>query len=127
MYLLKSGTFTFDKILESGYSINEQPNLISKVQFVNGKRKKIVTAYTDCVIAINLGGLEASDINAYLDALVDGTYEYRSVDGASYKTANFIVTKPVLTINKAYSTSEQYFDDFTVTLEKSSDVEGVSL
>lgn len=127
MYLLKQGSFIFNKILESGYSINEQPNLISKVQFVNGKRKKIVTDYTDCVISINLGGLEATDINDYLDALIDGTYEYRSIDGASYKTANFIVTKPLLTINKAYSTTDQYFDDFTVTLEKSSDVEGVSL
>lgn len=127
MYLLKQDSFIFNKILESGYSINEQPNLISKVQFVNGKRKKIVTDYTDCVISINLGGLEASDIDDYLTALVDGAYEYYSINEQTYKTANFIATKPLLTINKAYSTSEQYFDDFTVTLEKSSEIEEVSL
>ena len=121
MYLLKKDDFTFDKILESGYSIDEQPNVISTKQFVNGKRKKIVTDYTDCVININLGGLETSDIESYLEALQDGEFEYYSIVGQEYRSANFIVLKPALVINKAHS--EQYYDDLTVILEKSSDVE----
>lgn len=123
MYLLKKDDFTFDKILRSGYLIDEQPNLISKKQFVNGKRKKIVTDYTDCVININLGGLETSDIESYLEALQDGEFEYYSIEGQEYRSANFIVLKPALAINEAYSTLEQYYDDLTVVLEKSSDVE----
>lgn len=127
MYLLKKGTFEFDKILASGYDIDEQPNLISKKQFVNGNRKKIVTSYTDCTIVINLGGLDINDIASYLTALEDGEFEYYSIVGNEYRTANFIVTKPSLGVNKAYSLTEQYYDDFKVILEKSSDVGGMSL
>lgn len=120
MYLLKKDSFEFSKILESGYTIDEQPNLIAKKQFVNGNRKKIVTSYVDCVITINLGGLELSDIDDYLEALEDGSFEYYSINDNMYKTANFIVTKPSITINKALSSTEQYYDDLTVVLEKSS-------
>ena len=31
-----NGYFDFETILQSGYRINEQPNLIAKKQFVNG-------------------------------------------------------------------------------------------
>jgi hypothetical protein len=127
MYLLKKDTFTFDKILMSGYEIDEQPNLISKKQFVNGKRKKIVTDYVDCIITISLGGLDITDINSYLEALEDGEFEYYSIAGQEYRSANFIASKPVLVVNSAYSENEQYYEDLTVILEKSSDVEVVSI
>ena len=54
MILLKkkinNNYYDFDKILIKGYEIDEQPNIISKKQFANGRRKKIQTSYTDVVI-----------------------------------------------------------------------------
>lgn len=127
MYLLKkintNDDFTFEKILESGYDIEEQPNTISKVQFVNGNRKRVYTSYEDCIIKINLGGVDATDLPSYIENLVDGEYEYYSLEHNEYRNANFLVTKPNLVIDKAFSTNNYYLEDFTVLLEKSSDVE----
>ena len=54
--------FEFEAILQSGYKINEQPNLIAKKQFVNGNRKKIITAYNDVVINIDLGCFDGNTL-----------------------------------------------------------------
>lgn len=123
MYLIKKGNFEFSKILESGYTIVEGNNEINKTQFANGKRKKILTNYEDCVITLNLGGLDDSDLTDYLDNLTDGTYTYLSLKDMQYKTANFIIDKPELIVNKMLSTSSFEIDDLTVILEKSSDIE----
>ena len=123
MYLIKKGNFEFSKILENGYTIVEGNNEISKTQFANGKRKKILTNYEDCVITLNLGGLDDSDLTDYLDNLTDGTYTYLSLKDMQYKTANFIIDKPELIVNKMLSTSSFEIDDLTVILEKSSDIE----
>lgn len=123
MYLIKKGNFEFSKILESGYDISEGRNEISKTQFANGRRKKILTNYEDCVITLNLGGLDNSDLADYLDNLTDGAFTYFSFNDMQYKTANFLVEKPSLTVNKMISASNYEIDDLTVTLEKSSDIE----
>jgi hypothetical protein len=132
MYLLKkineaTDDFEFSKILAGEYDINEQPNLISQKQMVNGQRKKIITNYTDVVIDIKLSGLEAEDIAEYLTNLTDGEYQYWNIADAEYKNANFIVDLPKITIEKAFSADKIFFDDFKVGLEKSSDVEEVSV
>jgi hypothetical protein len=121
MYVLKKGAFAFDKITENGYEIDEQPNLIEKVQFANGKRKKIVTNYEDVVITIKIKGLNGSDVDTYLDNLTDGTYQYFSVKDKAYKYADFIVTIPPVSITKSFSTNELYIDELEVILEKSND------
>lgn len=123
MYLLKKGNFEFNKILESGYEIDEQPNTIKKVQFVNGRRKRIDTDYIDCIIKINLGGIDNSDIQTYLTNLTDGPFTYWSYKYNQYKTANFLVTLPSIVTDRAYSTSNYYLGDISITLEKSSDVQ----
>ena len=123
MYLIKKGNFEFSKILESGYTIVEGNNEISKTQFANGKRKKILTNYEDCVITLNLGGLDDTDLTDYLDNLTDGTYTYLSLKDMQYKTANFIIDKPELIVNKMLSVTNFEIDDLTVILEKSSDIE----
>lgn len=112
--------FEFDKILASGYTINEQPNLIAKKQFVNGNRKKITTEYTDVVIEIDIGCFDGDTLATYLSKLTDGEYKYYSLKDKVEKSANFIVTLPSQTIDNAVN--EIIVDDFTVTLEKSSDV-----
>lgn len=112
--------FEFDKILVNGYKINEQPNLINKKQFVNGRRKKIITNYTDVVIEINLGCFDGDTLYDYLQKLEDGEYMYYSLKDKQYKSANFIVTLPEQTINN--SASEVIVGDFTAVLEKSGDV-----
>lgn len=122
MYLIKKGNFEFSKILESGYTIVEGNNEISKTQFANGKRKKILTSYDDCVITLNLGGIDDTDLIDYLDKLTDGTFTYFSIKDMAYKTANFLVEKPELVINKMISLNNYELDDLTVILEKSSDV-----
>ena len=127
MYLLKkintNDDFTFSKILKNGYEIEEQPNTISKVQFVNGNRKRIYTNYEDCIIKINLGGIDATDLQDYLSNLIDGEYQYWSFEHNQYKNANFLVTKPSITASNVYSTTNFDLEDISITLEKSSDVE----
>lgn len=113
--------FNFEAILQSGYRINEQPNLIAKKQFVNGKRKKIVTSYSDVVISIDLGCFDGNTLAEYLENLIDGEYQYYSLKDKVVKNANFIVTLPELQIDN--SAGEVFVGDFTATLEKSSDVE----
>lgn len=127
MYLLKkinnNSNFTFEKILANGYEIEEQPNTISKVQFVNGNRKRIYTDYEDCIIKINLGGLDNSDLSDYLENLIDGEYEYYSFEHSQYKTANFLVTKPSIVANSVLDVDKYLINDLEITLEKSSDVD----
>lgn len=127
MYLLKkinsNSSFTFNKILVGGYEIEEQPNTISKVQFVNGNRKRVYTSYEDCIIKINLGGIDATDFQDYLSNLVDGEYQYWSFEHNGYRNANFLVTKPSIEASNVYGTNNFYLEDISITLEKSSDVE----
>lgn len=116
-----NGYFDFETILQSGYRINEQPNLIGKKQFVNGKRKKILTSYTDVVINIDLGCFDGDTLAECLTNLTDGEYEYYSLKDKQMKSAKFIVTLPELQIDN--SAGEVFVGDFTATLEKSGDVE----
>ena len=124
MILLKkkngSNYFDFETILQSGYKIKEQPNVIAKKQFVNGKRKKILTSYTDVIISIDLSCFDGNTLATYLQNLTDGEYQYYSLKDRTMKSANFIVTLPELQIDN--SASEVFVGDFTITLEKSSDV-----
>ena len=113
--------FDFETILQSGYRINEQPNLIAKKQFVNGKRKKILTSYSDVVINIDLGCFDGNTLAEYVSKLTDGEYQFYSLKDKQMKNANFIVTLPELQIEN--SASEVFVGDFTAILEKSSDVE----
>ena len=112
--------FEFDKILVSGYTINEQPNLIAKKQFTNGNRKKITTEYTDVVIEIDIGCFDGDTLATYLSKLTDGEYKYYSLNDKIEKNANFIVTLPSQTVEN--SNNDIIVKDFTVLLEKSSDV-----
>ena len=113
--------FEFETILQSGYRINEQPNVIAKKQFVNGKRKKILTSYSDVVINIDLGCFDGDTLADYISQLTDGEYEYYSLKDKIMKRANFIVTLPELQIDN--SANEVFVGDFTAKLEKSSDVQ----
>ena len=109
MILLKKkksdGTyFDFDKILRSGYEINEQENEIATKKMANGKRKKIYTSYVDCVIKINLGLLDNTTYQEYKAYLTDGEFQYWSYKYNQMKNANFIITKPSITIYSLYLT-----------------------
>lgn len=126
MILLKKkksdGTyFDFDKILRNGYEIDEQENEIAKKQMANGKRKKIITTYVDCVIKINIGLWDNTTYQEYKDYLIDGEFQYWSYKYNQMKNANFIITKPSITTEYAYD-NDIGIDDLTITLEKSSDV-----
>lgn len=124
MYLLKNITknYTFNNI--TGYNIDEQPNQIAKKQFVNGKRKKIVTEYIDNAINFSLKGLDGSLAKTYLDNLVDGdAYEYWSIRNNEYRYAYFIITLPELPLAYCLSDDNTLIDEFTITLEKSDDYE----
>lgn len=113
--------FEFDKILRSGYNIDEQEHEIAKKQMANGKRKKILSSYVDCIIKINLGLLDNKTYQEYKEQLEDGEYEYFSYRYNQYKKANFILTKPSINTEYAYD-DDIGIDDMEITLEKSSDV-----
>lgn len=116
--------YEFDKILADGYRITEQPNLINKVQFANGRRKKITTTYTDVVIEIDLGCFDGDTLTEYIEELTDGEYSYYSLKDQSYKSANFVVTMPQQSVNNV--ASGVIVNDFTAILEKSSETGFVS-
>ena len=114
--------FDFDKILRSGYEIDEQENVIDKKQMANGKRKKIYTSYVDCIIKINLGLLDNATYQEYKDYLTDGEFQYWSYRENKMKNANFIITNPSISTEYAYENNDIGIDDMTIKLEKSSDV-----
>ena len=113
--------FEFDKILRSGYNIDEQEYEIAKKQMANGKRKKILSSYVDCIIKIDLGLLDNKTYQEYKEQLEDGEYEYWSYKYNQYKKANFILTKPSITTEYAYD-DDIGIDAMEITLVKSSDV-----
>ena len=113
--------FDFDKILRNGYEIDEQENEIAKKQMANGKRKKIITTYVDCVIKINIGLWDNTTYQEYKEYLIDGEYQYWSYRDNAMKNANFIISLPSISTEYAYD-NEIGIDDLTITLEKSSDV-----
>lgn len=125
MYILKNTTknHTFNNIVE--YNIYEQPDLIAKKKFVNGKRKKITTSYTDVVIEFNLKGLDGTTAKTYLENLVDGdTYQYWSIVDNQYNSAVFIVTFPKISLQNCLASDNSLVDEFAIILEKSDDAEG---
>ena len=113
--------FDYDKILKNGYDIDEQENEIAKKQMANGKRKKIVTTYVDCVIKINIGLWNNDTYQEYKKYLTDGEFQYWSYRDNKMKNANFIITCPSITTEYAYD-NEVGIDDMSIILEKSSDV-----
>ena len=114
--------FEFDKILRSGYNIDEQEYEIAKKQMANGKRKRILSSYVDCIIKINLGLLDNKTYQEYKEQLDDGEFHYWSYKYNQYKKANFILTKPSITTEYAYD-DDIGINDMEITLEKSSDIE----
>ena len=114
--------FEFDKILRSGYNIDEQEYEIAKKQMANGKRKRILSSYVDCIIKINLGLLDNKTYQEYKEQLNDGEFHYWSYKYNQYKKANFILTKPSITTEYAYD-DDIGINDMEITLEKSSDIE----
>ena len=126
MILLRKKTsdgtyFDFDKILRSGYEIDEQKKVIATKQMANGKRKKIYTSYIDCIIKINLGLLDNTTYQEYKTYLTDGEFQYWSYKYNQMKNANFIITTPSITTEYAYD-NDMGINDIEITLEKSSDV-----
>lgn len=122
MYLIKNLTknYTFNGITE--YSVDEQPNLIAKKQFVNGKRKKVVTSYTDVSIELSLKGLSGTTAKEYLEKLVDGdVYQYWSIKNNNYEYAYFIITIPEISLQQCLSENDSTIEEFTIILEKSDD------
>ena len=114
--------FEFDKILRSGYNIDEQEYEIAKKQMANGKRKRILSSYVDCIIKINLGLLDNKTYQEYKEQLDDGEFHYWSYKYNQYKKAKFILTKPSITTEYAYD-DDIGINDMEITLEKSSDIE----
>lgn len=113
--------FDFDKILRNGYEIDEQENEIAKKQMANGKRKKIVTSYVDCIININIGLWDNTTYQEYKEYLIDGEYQYWSYRDNKMKNANFIITLPSISTEYVYD-NDIGIDDLGITLEKSSDI-----
>ena len=113
--------FDFDKILRSGYEIDEQENEIAIKQMANGKRKKIITSYVDCIININIGLWDNKTYQEYKEYLTDGEFQYWSYKYNQMKNANFIITNPPISTEYAYD-NDIGINDITIKLEKSSDV-----
>ena len=113
--------FDFDMILRDGYEIDEQQDVISTKKLANGKRKKIVSSYIDCVIKIKIGLWDNDTYQEYKEYLSDGEFQYWSYKYNQMKNANFIITTPSITTEYAYD-NDIGINDMEITLEKSSDV-----
>ena len=113
--------FDFDMILRDGYEIDEQQDVISTKKLANGKRKKIVSSYIDCIIKIKIGLWDNDTYQKYKEYLSDGEFQYWSYKYNTMKNANFIVTLPSISTEYAIDNSIG-IEDLEVILEKSSDV-----
>ena len=113
--------FDFDMILRDGYEIDEQQDVISTKKLANGKRKKIVSSYIDCVIKIKIGLWDNDTYQKYKEYLSDGEFQYWSYKYNTMKNANFIVTLPSISTEYAIDNSIG-IEDLEIILEKSSDV-----
>lgn len=113
--------FDFDMILRDGYDIDEQQDVISKKKLANGKRKKIVSSYIDCIIKIKIGLWDNDTYQKYKEYLSDGEFQYWSYKYNTMKNANFIVTLPSISTEYAIDNSIG-IEDLEIILEKSSDV-----
>ena len=113
--------FDFDMILRDGYEIDEQQDVISTKKLANGKRKKIVSSYIDCVIKIKIGLWDNDTYQEYKEYLSDGEFQYWSYKYNTMKNANFIVTLPSISTEYAIDNSIG-IEDLEIILEKSSDV-----
>ena len=113
--------FDFDMILRDGYEIDEQQDVISTKKLANGKRKKIVSSYIDCVIKIKIGLWDNDTYQEYKEYLSDGEFQYWSYKYNTMKNANFIVNLPSISTEYAIDNSIG-IEDLEIILEKSSDV-----
>lgn len=113
--------FDFDMILRDGYEIDEQQDVISTKKLANGKRKKIVSSYIDCIIKIKIGLWDNDTYQEYKEYLSDGEFQYWSYKYNTMKNANFIVTLPSISTEYAIDNSIG-IEDLEIILEKSSDV-----
>lgn len=119
-YLIKKGDFKFSQILEKGYKYENNPVVLNKSQKADGTIKIIYAQYTELEIGITFGNLDGDTIKSYNDNFTDGLYTYWDVDTKSYKQAYFIVEKGKKTMLS--SKHGERYDDFDVTLTKSSEV-----
>lgn len=112
--------YDFDKILISGYHIKEDKDRIIQ-KFINGRRKEILSDYTDCEITIDLGTFDLSTTREYLSKLTTGTYKYYSLEDGTYKETEFIIKeKPEMTFETAIG-DDATIEDFSITLLKAGD------
>lgn len=119
-YLIKKGDFKFSQILEKGYKYENNPVVLNKSQKADGSIKIIYAQYNELTISITFGNLDGNTIKEYNNRFTDGLYEYWDVDTKSYKQAYFIVEKGKKTMLS--SKHGERYDDFDVTLIKSSEV-----
>ena len=112
--------YDFDKILISGYHIREDKDRIIQ-KFINGRRKEILSDYTDCQITIDLGTFDLATTRQYLSKLTTGTYKYYSLEDGEYKETEFILQeKPEMTFETAIDNNAT-IEDFSITLLKAGD------
>lgn len=112
--------YNFDKILRSGYHIKEDKDKIIQ-KFVNGRRKEILSSYTDCTITIDFGTFDLATTREYLSKLTTGTYKYYSLEDGTYKETRFILEeKPEMTFETAIDNNAT-IEDFSVTLLRAGD------
>ena len=119
-YLIKKDGFKFSQILEKGYVYENNPVILNKSQKADGSIKIIYAQYNELEIKIKFGNLDGNTIKQYNEKFTDGSYEYWDVDTKSYKQAYFIVEKGKKTMLS--SKHGEKYDDFDVTLTKSSEV-----
>lgn len=109
--------FDFDKILASGYDIDEDRDRITQ-KFANGHRKQINSDYVDCIITLNLGTFDLNTTKTYLDNLTSGTYKYYSINDKQYKETEFLIEKKPKIIVENSASNNFIIEDFEVTLLK---------
>ncbi len=121
MYLLKKGNFEFKNILTKGYTPElETPKILKEKVMGDGSVRVVYAQYTTSSISVKFGRLDGITLKEYLDNLTDGEYEYWDYNTRTYKSANFIVKKPKQSMIS--STNNETYEEFTITLEKSSEV-----
>lgn len=116
MILLRKGLYEFDKIVESGYEVDEQAPLIRETLLRGGKIKRIFDNYEAVSITVTLDGYNALELQELLANLTYGEYEYWSPKYKMMRTGMFVVDIPSIIMKRSHDLMD--FEEVVVKLRK---------
>lgn len=116
-YLIKIGNTKIKYILSSGYTIQENQEIVlSKKTMADGTERRNIAEKRKTTIQLNFSQIDGATLQTYSKLWQnDFTVEYWSKDDRMYKTGVFRVSKKPE--NSMVYSKKEIFDEFEVVME----------